>query len=191
MKKLLSIIVAMVLAASFFTGCVDGDNSESNTEPTPTPTVSPSAKPVVEDEEDPNYPTVLAMWKDMDGYWTDEDGDYLFFTLDENGKAVLYSYDDGKLDGFMKATAVMSSNKTSYYIAVDLPAVSGDEKLPGLMQKESAKSFMIELGGYGDGYVELAEDDGEMDYEIFVKVGENLDNLKDAMKQAEKLEKDD
>lgn len=50
---------------------------------------------------------------------------------------------------------------------------------------------MIELDGYGDDYVELAEDDGELDYEIFVKVGNNLDKLKDAIKQAEKLEKDD
>lgn len=191
MKKLFSVILAMVIAASFFTGCVDGGDAESNVEPTPTPTVSPSAKPVDDDEEDPNYPTVLAMWKDMDGYWVDEDGDYLFFTLDENGKAVLYSYDDGKLDGFMKATAVMSSNKTSYYIAVDLPAVNNNEKLAGLTQSASSKSFMIELDGYGDDYVELAEDDGELDYEIFVKVGNNLDKLDDAVKQAQKLEKDD
>ena len=190
MKKILSVILAMVMAASFFTGCVEKDKPENNVEPTPTPTVAPA--PVTDvDEEDPNYPTVLAMWKDMDGYWVNEDGDYLFFTLDENGKAVLYSYDDGVLDGFMKATAVMSSNKTSYYIAVDLPAVNNNDKLAGLTQSVSSKSFMIELEGYGDDYVKLAEDDGELDYEIFVKVGNNLDKLDDAVKQAQKLEKDD
>ena len=121
MKKLFSVILAMVMAASLFTGCVEKNDPENKVEPTPTPAATPG--PVTDvDEDDPNYPTVLAMWKDMDGYWVNEDGEYLFFTLDDNGKAVLYSYDDGGvLDGFMKATAVMSSNKTSYYIAVDLP----------------------------------------------------------------------
>ena len=191
MKKLLSIFIAMVLAASFFTGCVDGGDPESNVEPTPTPTVSPSAKPVADDEEDPNYPTVLAMWKDMDGYWVNEDGEYLYFALDENGKAVMYAYDDdGKLEGFMKATAVMSSNKTSYYMAFDLPQVNGDDKLPGLVQNVSAKGFMIELAGYGDNDVEIAEEADDVDYDIYVKVGANLDKLKDAIKQAQKLEKD-
>ena len=191
MKKLFSVILAMVMAASLFTGCVEKNDPENKVEPTPTPAATPG--PVTDvDEDDPNYPTVLAMWKDMDGYWVNEDGEYLFFTLDDNGKAVLYSYDDGGvLDGFMKATAVMSSNKTSYYIAVDLPAVNNNEKLAGLTQSASSKSFMIELDGYGDDYVELAEDDGELDYEIFVKVGNNLDKMKDAIKQAEKLEKDD
>lgn len=187
MKKLLSIIIAMVLAASFFTGCVDDGNSESEIEPTPTP--SPVVTPAQDDEEDPNYPTVLAMWKDMDGYWVDEDGDYLFFTLDENGKAVLYSYDDGKLENFMKATAVMSSNKTSYYIALDLPEISNNDKFPDVTQTAGEKSFMIELAGYGDDYVEIS-DDSDDNFDIYVKVGANLDKLDDAIKQAEKLEKD-
>lgn len=190
MKKLISIIIATVLAASFFTGCVDANKPDSNPEPTPTPVATPQPT-VNDDEEDPNYPTVLAMWKDMDGYWVNDDGEYLFFTLDENGKAVMYAYDDdGKLEGFMKATAVMSSNKTSYYMAFDLPEVKGDDKLPGLVQKASATGFMIELAGYGDNYVEIAEESDDAEYEIYVKAGENLDKLKDAIKQAQKLEKD-
>lgn len=191
MKKLLSVIIAMVLAMSFFTGCVERDNSESNVEPTPTPTVTPSTEPV--DEEDPNYPTVLAMWKDMDGYWTDDDGEYLFFTLNEDGKAVLYSYDDdGKLENYMVATAVMSSNKTSYYMAFDIPAIKDDAAFPGLIQKAGEKGYMIELSGYGDGYVEIGDEgEAEKDYDIYVKVGENLDKLTEAVKTAEKLEKDD
>lgn len=189
MKKLLSVIIAMVLAMSFFTGCVERDNSESNVEPTPTPTVTPSPSPV-EDEEDPNYPTVLAMWKDMDGYWVNEDGDYLYFTLNDEGKAVMYSYDDGKLENFMVATAVMSSNKTSYYMAFDLPAISGDSALPGLVQKAGAAGYMIELGGYGEGYVEIGdENESADDYDIYVKVGDNLDKLAEAIKTADKLDK--
>ncbi len=189
MKKLLSVIIAMVLAMSFFTGCVERNNSESNVEPTPTPTVTPNADPV--DEEDPNYPTVLAMWKDMDGYWVNDDGEYMFFTLNADGKAVLYEYDDdGKLEKFMVTTAVMASNKTSYYIAFDIPAISGNDAYPGLTQAAGSHGYMIELGGYGDDYVEIS-DEGANDYDIYVKVGENLDKLKDAIKTAEKLEKDD
>ena len=84
MKKLLSIVVAMVIAASFFTGCVGPADSEGNSDVQPTPVVTPAPTPET-DEEDPNYPTVLAMWSDMDGYWVNRDGDYLYFTLDENG----------------------------------------------------------------------------------------------------------
>ena len=68
MKKLFSIILAMVMAASLFTGCVEKNDPENKVEPTPTPAATPG--PVTDvDEDDPNYPTVLAMWKDMDGYW--------------------------------------------------------------------------------------------------------------------------
>ena len=190
MKKLLSIIVAMVIAASFFTGCVGPADSEVNSDIQPTPAVTPAPTPET-DEEDPNYPTVLAMWSDMDGYWVNRDGDYLYFTLDENGKAVMYEYDDdGKLESFMKATAVMSSNKTSYYMALDLPRIkAGEGPAADFAQTASAKGFMIELAGYGDGYVEIAEEGDEIDYDIYVKVGSNLDKLADAVKQAKKLDK--
>lgn len=191
MKKLISIILAMVLAASFFTGCVDDSNSESNPQPTPTPVPTPEAT-VNNDEEDPNYPTVLAMWKDMDGYWANEDGEYLYFALDENGKAYMVAYDDdGKVEGWMKATAVMSSNKTSYYMAFDLPEIkAGEGTTPEFTQKAGTKGYMIEVAGYGDNYVEIAEENDTNDYEIFVKVGANLDKLADAVKQADKLDKD-
>ena len=173
MKKLISIMLAMVLAMSFFTGCVDGSNSDSNPDPTPTPTPAPPVQQ--EEEEDPNYGTVLAMWKDMDGYWVNEDGEYLLFQLDENGKAEMYAYnEDGSLDGKLKATAVMSSNKTSYYMAFE----------------NAPKGLFIELEGYGDGYVRIAEEGDDNDYEVFVYVGEDLENLKEAEKTAEKLEKE-
>ena len=116
MKRLISVILAMVMAMSFLTGCVDGDKPNNDVEPTPTPVATPSSEPVP-DEEDPNYATVLAMWEDMNGYWVNEDGEYLFFRLDENGKAEMFVYDaDGELENLMKGSAVMSSNKMSYYI---------------------------------------------------------------------------
>ena len=98
--------------------------------------------------------------------------------------------DDGKLESFMKATAVMSSNKTSYYMALDLPRIkAGEGPAADFAQTASAKGFMIELAGYGDGYVEIAEEGDEIDYDIYVKVGSNLDKLADAVKQAKKLNK--
>ena len=174
MKKLLSIVIAMVLAMSFFTGCVKGDKEQNDVQPTPTP--SPSPEVITEDdEEDPNYATVLAMWGDMDGYWVNDDGEYLQFKLDESGKAEMYAYkEDGSLDGKLKASAVMASNKMSYYMAFD----------------GANKGLFIELEGYGDGYVKISEESADSDYEVYVYVGENLDNLSEAIDTAEKLEKE-
>ncbi len=176
MKKLISMLLSMVIAMSFLTGCVDGGEPSGNPDPTPDPTPTPEVVADPVDTEDPNYATVLAMWGDMDGYWTDEDGDYLQFKLDDEGKAELFVYDDdGKVEKQLKATAVMASNKTSYYMAF-----SG-----------ANKGLFIELEGYGDGYVRIAEEENdEIEYEVFVFVGENLDKLQDAIKTAEKLEKD-
>ena len=174
MKKLLSVLLAMVIAMSFLTGCVKSNEPKNDADPTPTPAPTPEITAEV-DEDDPNYATVLAMWEDMNGYWVDEDGEYLQFKLDENGKAELFVYDkEGKQEKQLKATAVMASNKTSYYMAF-----SG-----------ANKGLFIELEGYGDGYVKIAEEGDELDYEVFVFVGENLDKLEDAIKTAEKLEKE-
>ena len=173
MKKLLSVVIAMVMAMSFFTGCVDSKDDIGEVTPTPTPTVSPVADPV--DEEDPNYATVLAMWDDMDGYWVNADGEYLLFKLDENGKAEFYAYKkDGSLDGMLKTTAVMASNKTSYYMAFE----------------NANQGLFIELEGYGDGYVKIAEEAEQQEFKVYVYVGENLDELAQAIKTAEKLEKE-
>ena len=174
MKKLLSVMLSMIMAMSFFTGCVSSKPDE-NPDPTPTPTPTPEVDVDPIDTEDPNYATVLAMWEDMDGYWVDEEGDYLLFKLDDSGKAEIFVYDEnGNLEKQMKTSAVMASNKTSYYMAFG----------------GSDTGYFIELEGYGDGYVKIAEEADEYDYEVFAYVGENLDNLKEAIKTAEKIEKE-
>ena len=56
MKKLISVILAMVMAMSFLTGCVDGEKPNSDVEPTPTPTTAVTPAPDQgEDEEDPDF----------------------------------------------------------------------------------------------------------------------------------------
>jgi len=184
MKKLVSIVLALVFSMALFTGCVSGKD-DSQSQPTPTPT--PVGTPTMDDEEDPNYPVVLAMWTDMDGYWVNAAGEYMHFTLNENGKAVLYTYDkDGNLTAFGKTTAVTASNKTAYGMEFNFPAISGDEKYPGLTQKEGTDSMGIEVAGYGDGYVELTDSNGNTVQ--YVYVGENLDKLEDAIETAKGLE---
>ena len=171
MKKLLSVIIAMVMAMAFFTGCVKKDE-EKVVEPTPTPSAPPVEDTV--DEDDPNYATVLAMWQDMDGYWVKEDGEYLYFKLDDSGKAEMFVYDkDGNQKSQMKASAVMASNKMSYYMAFE----------------SAHKGYFIELEGYGDGYVKISEENDVHEYKVYVYVGENLEKLEDAIKTAEQLEK--
>ena len=189
MKRLISVILAMVMAMSFLTGCVDGEKPNNDVEPTPTPVATPSPEPVP-DEEDPNYATVLAMWEDMNGYWVNEDGEYFFFRLDENGKAEMFVYDaDGELENLMKGSAVMSSNKMSYYMAMDIPAISNNADMPGFTQQAGTYGYFIELEGYGDGYVKIADEDQPQDFDVFVYVGKTLDNKAEAIKTAEKLDK--
>ena len=107
---------------AFFTGCVKNEETKGDAEPTPSPT--PAQTETTEDEEDPNYATVLAMWQDMDGYWVNDDGEYLQFKLDENGKAEMYAYKkDGSLDGKLKASAVMET-ELLIVPAKNLPAKS-------------------------------------------------------------------
>lgn len=141
------IILALTLAMAVFTGCVNSDETQGNitptTTPTPSPIVSPTPKPEIE-EEDPNYTTVLAMWKDMDGYWVNSNGEYMNFTLNKDDKAVLYTYDkDGKLTGFAVTTAVMASTKTGYYMTFEWPAIKDDVNFKGLTQ--DAKESSIQL----------------------------------------------
>ena len=172
MKKLLSVIIAMVLAMAFFTGCVKNEETKGDAEPTPSPT--PAQTETTEDEEDPNYATVLAMWQDMDGYWVNADGQYLQFKLDENGKAEMFIFDkDGNQTAAMKASAVMASNKMSYYMAFET----------------AQTGYFIELEGYGDGYVKIAQENDSA-YTVYVSVGENLEKLADAVKTAKDLAKE-
>ena len=171
MKKLFTVIMAMVMAMALLTGCAKGEENK-DIEPTPTPSTAPPVEETV--EEDPNYATVLAMWQDMDGYWVNADGQYLQFKLDENGKAEMFIFDkDGNQTAAMKASAVMASNKMSYYMAF-----------------ESAQTgYFIELEGYGDGYVKIAQENDSA-YTVYVSVGENLEKLADAVKTAKDLAKE-
>ena len=172
MKKLFTVIMAMVMAMALLTGCAKGEENK-DVEPTPTPSTEPQVEETV--EEDPNYATVLAMWQDMDGYWVNEDGEYLMFKLDENGKAEMFVYDaEGALVSQMKASAVMASNKMSYYMAFE----------------SAHKGYFIELEGYGDGYVRISEESDVQEFEVYAYVGEDLEKLEDAIEAAEKLEKD-
>ena len=171
MKKLLSVIIAMVLAMAFFTGCVKNEENKGDTEPTPAPT--PAQVEETEDEEDPNYATVLAMWRDMDGYWVNADGQYLQFKLDEKGKAEMYIFDkDGNQSAAMKASAVMASNKMSYYMAFET----------------AQTGYFIELEGYGDGYVKIAQEN-DNEYVVYAFVGADLEKLDHAVKMAKDLTK--
>lgn len=189
MKKLVSIILALTLAMAVFTGCADKSETQGEIKPTttptttPTPTVTPSNNPEI--EEDPNYPTVLAMWKDMDGYWANAEGEYMNFTLNKDGKAVLYLYDkDGNLTGFAITTAVMASTKTGYYMTFEWPAIKDDKDFKGLTQDAKESSISIEMENYADNYVKIKMDDDE--YVVYAKVGKNLDKLSDAVSLASK-----
>lgn len=190
MKKLISVILALTLAAAMFTGCVDkskeNQNSDSQVSPSPSPetTVKPSSKPDVK-EEDPNYPTVLAMWKDMNGYWANENGEYMRYALDKDGKAVLYKYNkEGNLIGYEKATSVMASSKTSYYVTYDIPEIKNVEEVKDLNQDAGEVALYIDMEKYAEGFVSITGENEEDKPVIYVKVGNNIDNLE---KSIEKL----
>lgn len=181
MKKIISVILAITIAATFFTACTKNPTGEEKIEPTPPPVENNNTDENL-NEDDPNYRTVLAMWKDMDGYWVNTEGEYLYFSLDENDKAVMYRYTpDGQLERFMNTTAVMASNKTTYLMTFETPAIKDDVNFAGLTQSRAELEYMIELAGYGDDYVELTEVNPEAPKtDIYAKVGSTLDKLEDA-----------
>ena len=47
MKKLLSVLLAMVIAMSFLTGCVKSNEPEKDADPTPTPAPTPASLEVM------------------------------------------------------------------------------------------------------------------------------------------------
>ena len=57
------------------------------------------------------------------------------------------------------------------------------------MAFETAQTgYFIELEGYGDGYVKIAQENDSA-YTVYVSVGENLEKLADAVKTAKDLTK--
>lgn len=186
MKKLISIALSLVLAMSLMTGCTNGTDTQEDPQPTPTPRATPAATPAPQEDEieNPNYRTVLAMWEDMDGYWAAADGHYMHFTLNDEGKAELNIYNkEGKLTGTAKTTAVMASNKTSYIMEFNFPAVDTDE----LKQTGKEDTYNIEIAGYGDGYVEIADATGRTT--VYAYAGDDTTKLKEAVKYATNVEK--
>ena len=186
MKKLISIALSLVLSMSLMTGCTSGTDTQENPDPTPTPQPTPAATPAPADEdiENPNYRTVLAMWEDMDGYWAAADGHYMHFTVNADGKAELNIYSkDGKMTGTAKTTAVMASNKTSYIMEFSFPSVDSDE----LKQTGKEDTYNIEIAGYGDGYVEITDANGNTT--VYAYAGDDTAKLKEAVKYATNVEK--
>ncbi len=186
MKKLISIALSLVLSMSLMTGCTSDTDPQEDPKPTPTPPATPAATPAPQEDEieNPNYRTVLAMWEDMDGYWAAADGHYMHFTLNDEGKAELNIYNkDGKLTGTAQTTAVMASNKTSYIMELTFPAVDTDE----LKQTGKEDTYNIEIAGYGDGYVEIADANGRTT--VYAYAGDDTTKLKEAVKYATNVEK--
>ena len=182
MKKLICIALTLVFSMALLTGCTEGSDNSGATEPTPTPVATPVPEDKPEEDGKLAYETVLAMWKDMDGYWAGADGGYLLYTLDDEGKAVLYTYDrHDALLSYAKAEAVSASNKTAYIMEYDCPVMDTDE----LKQGGGKATFVIEIAGFADGIIELTDEAGNK--AVYVYVGENLDNLYDSVQEAKKL----
>ena len=190
MKKLISIALTLIFSMAIFTGCTKGnDENKPSSDPTPTPKPTPVVNQTQQDEEQNNeytYETVLMLWEDMDGYWARHDGGYMEFTTDEEGKAVTVSYD--RFDDIIAVIypeTVMASNKTTYIVEVKYPAINSSEKYPGFTQKESEAAFTMEIAGFGDGFVEIVDDAGNI--QPYVSVGDSLEYLIDGVEKAEEL----
>ena len=185
MKKLIGIILTLVFSMALFTGCTGGNDNPPATDPTPepTPVVTP-ADGAGEEDSSTAYETVLAMWRDMDGYWANANGGYIQFTKDDEGKAVLYEFDrhDAVLS-FAKAVTVEASNKTAYVMEFDYPEMKTD----ALEQTAKKGTYVIEIAGFADGYIELTDADGNKT--VFVKVGKDLEDLYDKVQLAKDLSK--
>ena len=190
MKKLLSIALIFVFSLSVFTGCVRNDDSQSQSQSSSSVTTS-SSQTSSRSEENPNYATVLLKWEDLDGYWVSADGDYMHFTLTEDGKtAVFYIYDkEGKLTGYAVADAVMASSKSADILECTYPKVSGDDKLPGLEQESKTRKYSLETGGTESKYIIISEKEGEYERLAFAgKTQEEFEkNLSAAIKTAKTL----
>lgn len=190
MKKIISLVLASILSLALLTGCTDSSSgSQSDIKPTPTPSSSPVSDRINNEEKEENdYETVVALWRDMNGYWARHDGGYLHFTYDEDGTAVAYSYDrfDALISVFYPKS-VMASNKTTYVMEVEYPAIENNEKYPDFKQGAAKATFTMEIAGFGDGFVELIDEDGNtMPY---ASVGKSLEYLIDGVEQAKELMK--
>ena len=181
MKKLISAVLALTMSMAVFTGCANKETEEKDPVPTPSAPVetTPTPMPTPEiKEDDPNYATVLAMWKDLDGYWANAEGEYAQCTLDDEGKAIIKLYDkDGNLKGLTKTTAVMSSTKTGFFVTFYWP-----DNVEGIEQTAGETSISVDMENYSNGYVKIGKDNGET--KVYVRVGEKLDKLEDSVEKA-------
>lgn len=189
MKKLISITLTMIISMALFTGCVKGKDDSEKTDVTPQPTPAATQQPAADDETDNAlaYQTVLAMWRDMGGYWVNPQGGYLHFFTDENNKACVNEYDrhDTVLSFAMPLT-VEASNKTAYVMKFDYPVTETEN-----FKQEEARTatFVIEIAGFADGYVEMSDREGNET--VYVFAGKTADELKenhyDITQEAKKL----
>lgn len=188
MKKIFAIALTAALAMSLFTGCVSGDDSQSRSQSSSTVTIS-SSQTSSRQEDNPAYATVLRKWKNLDGYWVSAGGDYMVFSLEDDGKkAVFRIYDsEDKLTGYAVADAMMASSKGTDVLECTYPKVSGDDSLPGLEQTEKKRKYSLETGGTDTKYIILSEKEGE--YEQLVYAGKTREEFKKNLSSAKKAAK--
>lgn len=163
MKKIFILALSAVLAASMLTGCGKSSSSQSSSVPQPTP--SPSATPVLEDTSDPNYESVLAIWKDLSGFWTDKDNNLVYFYINDGGKAEMKM-------GLWESTyylqglgqSVTASNKTTYDLVIHCPKQSetsseGPEGV--IVQDERTLRWSVETSNLHDEYITVKDESGK------------------------------
>ncbi len=185
MKKLLNFALVLVFSMALLTGCGEKD---PRPQATPTPKPTPVA-PAADDEVDEyTYQTVLILWKDVDGYWVNADGEYIELGIDVNGKAFAHHYDkDGKIKTVVHPTSVMASNKLTYVVESKLPAIENDSAYPGLAQVGAKKDYIVDINGIDDGYFRMTYANGDNVYYAFA--GEDKAGFEDAIKAAQDLMK--
>lgn len=167
MKKLSGLILASVMALAIFTGCSKNDESQDTlapvTSPSPSPVTSASS---YDSESDPNYQSVLALWKELDGYWLNKDNGLVYVHLDENGKAAVKA-------GLMESTytlqglstAVTAADKGSYIVTVHCPAQKEAENAQGptgvIVQDEKTITVTVDTSNLANKEITLTNSKGE------------------------------
>ncbi len=186
MKKLLNFALIMAFSMALLTGCSGDKELTPQATPTPKPVATPA--PDVKDEMDEyTYQTVLILWKDVDGYWVDENGDYVQLGIDTNGKAFARHYlEDETLNAVIMPTSVMASNKLTYVVESELPAIENNAEYPGFVQTQANKDYIVDINGIDDGYFGI-EKDGVLKYYVFAGEEKVVFNFDKAMKTAKSL----
>ncbi len=183
MKKLLYIALALVFSMALLTGCTEGSESK-NPQVTPTPTPTPVATPEPEDDSY-QYESVVTLWEDMKGYWARHDGGYVKFAF-EGEKAVALSYDrHDDIVAVFYPSSIMASNKLTYIMEGEYPAVENNDAYPGLKQGGAQAKFTMDTSGTADDYFELIDEEGNSTFYVFA--GNTTDNIIDKVEAAQDL----